>query len=277
MSEASRAEPNIGLWTMHVVSKLGGWLLHPANLGLVLLLAGTTLLWGRFHRIGRAIITMVAVMAVLVSSLPLADWLVRPLEDRFPAIVDHPAQVDGIVILGGAINQFITSGRGQPALNSSAERLTEGVSLARRYPNARFIFSGGSGKVFNQTLKEAGAALQFLKAMGLDPRRIELEDQSRNTHENALLARKMAEPRPGQTWLLVTSAIHMPRAVGAFRATGWAVTPYPVDYLTGAVGLTSLGSGLLPGLGMLAAAIREWSALAIYRVLGRSKALFPHP
>ena len=71
-------------------------------------------------------------------------------------------------------------------------------------------------------------ARQLWTGMGVPPERMLFETAARNTHENAVLAHALAKPRPGETWLLVTSASHMPRSVGVFRRAGWDVVPWPV-------------------------------------------------
>lgn len=72
----------------------------------------------------------------------------------------------------------------------------------------------------------------WLSDMGLDQNRITYEPEARNTFENAALTYRKLQPGPNEVWLLVTSAQHMPRAVGVFRKIGWALIPYPVDYQT---------------------------------------------
>jgi uncharacterized SAM-binding protein YcdF (DUF218 family) len=180
-------------------------------------------------------------------------------------------------VLGGTVNQFVSAYRGQPALTDGAERLTEAVGLARRFPDARVVFSGGSGIVARQDLKEAEVARTFFAQMGVDPARLTFESQSRNTYENAVFTRDQVGPKPGERWLLVTSATHMPRAMGCFRAAGWTVEAYPVDFSTAGMGNLGPSFDMTGGLESLSAALREYMALAVYRVLGRTKSLFPAP
>ena len=82
---------------------------------------------------------------------------------------------------------------------------------------------------------------------------------------------------PGDTWILVTSAFHMPRAIGAFRHTGWNVVPYPVDYRRGARSEDTSGRNLGHGLQTLNVALREWLGLALYYADGRIDRLLPAP
>src|SRR5207248_10072596 len=77
---------------------------------------------------------------------------------------------------------------------------------------------------------EASATLGFVLEEGVAENRIVLEERSRSTHENAVFAKELIRPSTAETWILVTSAFHMPRAVASFRAVDWPVIPYPVDF-----------------------------------------------
>jgi uncharacterized SAM-binding protein YcdF (DUF218 family) len=196
---------------------------------------------------------------------------------RFPLSRSLQGKVDGVVVLGGTVNQYISAYWGQPSLTGGAERLTEAVGLALRFPAARVVFSGGSGSLVNQEIKESSVARAFFAQMGVAPDRLTFESESRNTVENAQLTYRTIRPRPGERWLLVTSAMHMPRAMGCFRRAGWAVEAYPVDFVT--TGYDNLGPGfdMVASLDSFGAALREYMALAVYRILGRTDALFPRP
>ncbi|HLB78977.1 MAG TPA: YdcF family protein, partial [Dongiaceae bacterium] len=213
------------------LSKLLWLLVEPGNLLLLLLALGALLLFRR-RRMGRWLVGIAAVAGIAVAVLPLGAWLLVPLEARFPPPVPLPAEVDGIVVLGGAVDAYLAEAREQPALNEQAERVVALVDLARRYPQARLVYSGGSGSPWSAAYREADAARPLLARLGLDTSRVVFERESRNTHENAVQTLALAQPEAGETWLLVTSAWHMPRAVGCFRRLDWAVTPYPVDYQT---------------------------------------------
>lgn len=261
---------------MFVAMKIVEVVVAPLNLLAVLVLASAVVTWWRRPRLGRALLTAAAVLMVGIAVPPWPQWLLRPLEDRFPAPAALPEQVDGIVVLGGAIDPLLSAERGQPVLNGSAERMTAMAHLARRFPLARVVFTGGSGSVTRQDLKEAPVARALLQSLGIDGPRILYEEQSRNTWENAVYSRTMVEPRPGETWLLVTSAAHMPRAVGAFRAAGWTVAPYPVDYVTG-LSRGGWGFEVSGNVGALGGGLREWAGLAYYRLRGWSDSWYPKP
>jgi uncharacterized SAM-binding protein YcdF (DUF218 family) len=172
----------------------------------------------------------------------------------------------------------VSAARDEMMLNEAAERLTAAVELARRYPAARILYSGGSSALIYEEGAEAAFALHLLENLGIPRERIVLEDRSRNTVENALFSKALAQPKPGERWLLVTSAHHLPRAIGAFRQVGFTVEPYPVDWRTRGVSdvlrpFATLGDGLR----RTDTAVREWVGLVVYWLTGRTSALFPGP
>lgn len=262
---------------MFTLSKVFWLVFSPMNIVLFVLTLGAALLFTRFRRAGRLFVLSATVFILLVSVFPVGGWFIEKLENRFPANPAIPPDIAGIIVLGGTINQYITSARGQPSLTTGGERLTEFIFLARRFPQAKLIFTGGSGSLFNQSLKEADAARLFFDQMGLKSDRIIYEARSRNTLENAVYSRELAADSANGRWLLVTSAAHMPRAVGVFRKAGWNVLAYPVDYFTDGSGSFQPGFSPLGGLYSLSGAIHEWIGLFAYRVTGRTSNLFPSP
>ncbi|MBI2962646.1 MAG: YdcF family protein [Deltaproteobacteria bacterium] len=261
---------------LFVASKLFWASLAPANL-LVVALALALVLRRRAPRASRALLALATSVCLLVLLLPVGEWIAHPLEERFPRLAALPERVDGIVVLGGGIDPLVSESRGQPTLTESAERMTSVLHLARRYPAARIVLAGGSGSVVRQRVKEAPWALAFLEQMGIDVGRVALDSASRNTFENAVFARRVAAPRAVERWLLVTSAMHMPRAVGCFRRIGWEVTPYPVDFQTTRGFALWSGFDFSGGLVLLDAAAREWVGLVAYYVLGRTTEILPGP
>ena len=263
---------------MFVLSKIVLFLLNPGVWLALLLIGGSALLWTRWRRAGRWILTAASLFIAVVSVLPVGLAMTGVLEDRFPVVHGLKGPVDGIVVLGGAVQQRVTRYRGQPTLTDAAERMTEFVVLARRFPKARLVFSGGSGLLFHQNEKEIDTARLFFTQMGIDLARILFEGKSRNTYENAVYSFRLVKPRPGERWVLVTSAMHMPRAVGVFRKAGWTdLVPYPVDFHTFGPAQYTLGLNMVDGLSTFSIALREWSALFAYRMLGRINSIFPGP
>jgi uncharacterized SAM-binding protein YcdF (DUF218 family) len=260
------------------LSKVLGFFAIPSNLVVTIGLLGLVLQPTRFARAGRRLAFGSLVVLALLGLSPLGNALMIPLEQRFPPCRATAAAPAGIVVLGGAISPDVSAARDDVALNEAAERLTVVAALAQQYPQARILFSGGSGAFLFREGTEAEFALRLLVSFGIARERILLEDRSRNTVENAEHSKALARPRPGERWLLVTSAFHMPRAVGAFRKAGFAVEACPVDWRTRGAGdawrpFPTMGEGMRRA----DIAMREWVGLPVYWLTGRSSALFPGP
>lgn len=261
------------------LSKIGGFLILPSNFLIVLLAAGLLLsLSARRRRYGR-LLTFAGFAGLIVCAFsPAANWLIVPLEDRYqrPATLEN---YDGIIILGGAVDTVVTGVRGDTALTMSAERVTITARLAKALPEAKIIHTGGQGMIVSSQATEAEGAARLFRDFGISPDRISLEDQSQNTWQNAVYTKRIVQPQPGQRWLLVTSAYHMPRSMGVFEKAGWTgVTAYPVDFRTRGPQDRMLGfDGASKGLRRFDIAFREWVGLAVYKLLGRSTAFFPGP
>jgi uncharacterized SAM-binding protein YcdF (DUF218 family) len=261
----------------YAFSKILGDAADSGGLLLLLSLAGVVILfWRRHARLGPVLVAIGVGGLATIAILPVGTWLMQPLENRFAPVRDLPKQVDGIIVLGGAIDLGESAERRTVTLNIRAERMTVFVALARRYPKAALLFSGGNPRLFSSGLTEAQVARQYFVEMGIDPHRMSFENASRNTHENALFSRRMTRVVPGQHWLLVTSAADIPRAVGSFRTVGWDVIPFPADYHTGKSWFTFF-PGLVNGLQKTDWAMHEWIGLLYYRLLGWTPALFPRP
>ena len=261
-----------------ILSKVLGFSALPSNFLITIGIVGLILLCTRWTRLASwLVITSVALLAIAGLS-PLGNALMLPLEQRFPPWDPSHGAPDGIVVLGGALSPDVSEARGVVALDEAAERITVTVELARRYPNARVIFSGGSNAVVFDEPPEAPFAVQEFEALGIPHERITAEEQSRNTIENAVFSRLLANPQPGERWLLVTSAYHMPRAIAVFRAAGFPVEAYPVDWRTrGPADALRPFRSLGDGLRRTDTAVREWVGLLAYWLTGKTAELFPAP
>jgi uncharacterized SAM-binding protein YcdF (DUF218 family) len=267
-----------GAGVFFILSKILGFFALPSNVLITIGIAGLVLLCTRLRQLASwLVVTSVALIAVAGLS-PLGNALILPLEQRFPPWDPSRGAPDGIVVLGGAISLDVSAARGAVALNEAAERITATVELARRYPNARIIFSGGNNFLLASDAVEAAIAVQEFEALGIAHERITAEEQSRNTIENAVFSRLLANPQPGERWILVTSAYHMPRAIAAFRAAGFPIEAYPVDWRTrGPVDALTPFPSLGDGLRRTDTAVREWVGLLAYRITGKTAELFPAP
>jgi uncharacterized SAM-binding protein YcdF (DUF218 family) len=260
------------------LSKIAGFFALPSNLLLTLGLLGVVLLCTRYARGGRRLLIASVVLTAIAGLSPLGNMLILPLEQRFPPWNEAGGAPDGIIVLGGAIGPELSITRNEVSLNESAERVTVVAALARKYPKARIVYSGGNGGLLVRDGNEAEFALELLQSFGIDSARMVGEDRSRNTVENARFSKQVADPKPGERWLLVTSAYHMPRSIGVFRKAGFEVEAYPVDFRTrGAVDALIPFGNVGDGLRRTDTAMREWVGLVAYWAAGNSSALFPGP
>ena len=258
------------------ISAIVARLIEPANALFLTLLVATLLLWSGKWQSGRWIVTIAVLSLGVLVIAPIGTLLLMPLEQRFPMPRALPAKVDGIVMLGGAQQPQLSKARGVAALNERAERLTTFLALARSYPFARLVASGGGGRPQEPDVNEAATTRMFLHEQGFDVTRVLFEARSGNTYENAIFSKQLAEPRAHETWLLITSAADLPRAMGVFRKNAWPVLPVPCDYETARPDWTP-SLDLLSHLRLINHAVHEWVGLAFYFVAGRTDDFFPAP
>ena len=256
------------------------WLIfQPSSFLMLLTLLGLVLLDTRFRRAGRRLAFGGVVGLLVLGFSPLGNILILPLEERFPRTdLEGLGKIDGIVVLGGGIDTIVSHKRGAVATNEAAERMIEAMRLARRWPAAKILFSGGSGNLIYNDTREAVLAKKLFVELGLNSDRFIMEQKSRNTYENAVQSFKQAKPKPGENWLLITSAFHMARAMGCFRAAGFRVEAWPVDYRTrGRDDIYRFFTKPSEGLRRIDLVSREWLGLIAYRVTGRIQSVFPAP
>lgn len=258
------------------LSKIVWFLFSPANLTILLAALAALLAFTRFARAGRWL-GLFAMLGLLVLSFsPLPRIVVRPLENRFPQQDPAKGPVTGVIVLGGAIGVA----RGDIVLNYAAARMTKAVELARLHPEAKIVFTGGGANLLSPVLKtEADGAKLLFEGLGLPPERLVLEGKSRNTRENAIFTRDLVMPKPGERWLLLTSAWHMPRAMGVFRKAGFAVEAFPVDFLSEnePADFYRPYREAARGLDIAEDGFKEWVGLVAYYAAGYTDALFPAP
>lgn len=259
-----------------IASKIFGFLLAPVHVGIFLCAIGAALLYTRWRAWGGALATAGALALIVMGFSPLGHMLAAALEARFPEPAPDMPAPDGIIVLGGAADAELSAERNWPVLSEAAERLTTPIALMRKYPQARLVFAGGSATPGSRP--EAEAVRRFWREAGVDKGDVLYEDRSRNTLENAVFARERVQPEPGERWLLVTSALHMPRAMGVFRKAGFPVIAFPVDYRTdGELWRLEFPGGATGALNLVDAAVHEWGGLVVYWLTGKTDALFPAP
>jgi uncharacterized SAM-binding protein YcdF (DUF218 family) len=261
-----------------IISKTIGVMLLPINALIELGLFGVVLLATRVAWLGRRILVASMLLLGVLGFSPLGNLLLYPLEQRFPPWDATSGTPDGVIVLGGPVDPDLSAAHHTPAVTSSPDRMITAAALARRYPDARLVYTGGSARLISNDQKEADYAAEIFESLGIAKSRLIMERLSRNTAENAAFTKDLIKPKPGERWLLVTSAFHMPRSVGLFRKVGFAVEPYPVDWRVGGPeDLYSFTNVAADGLGRTDTAVREWLGLVAYRLTGRIDELLPGP
>lgn len=263
---------------LFALSKLIWIVLTPSNLCLAGVSLGLALLLlGGKAAAGRLIAWSLALFIVFGLS-PLGNVLLLALEERFPPRIEGRTIPHGIIVLGGWTDTQVSASRNVVAVGEASERFFKAIELARRYPQAHVVFSGGDGSFSGDVGNEADDTKRLMDSVGFDDSRVIYERRSRNTAENAVFTRDLVLPQVGETWLLITSAAHMPRAIGSFRAIGFEVEAVPVDYRSrGAIDMWRWNPFFGKGLARFDAVAREWLGLLSYWLIGRSNALFPAP
>jgi uncharacterized SAM-binding protein YcdF (DUF218 family) len=261
-----------------IVSKIVELVAAPFNLALISAMLGAALLFTRRARLGRALVALGVGFIALISFGPFGHLLVAPLEARFPPPPQDMAAPDGIIVLGGSVDEHLSGALGRPVLSEAVERLIAPIALRRRFPHARLVFTGGSASLRRPKFTEADTVALLWRDIGLDTGDVIYEDRSRNTFENAVFTRDLVQPKAGERWLLVTSAIHMPRSVGIFRRAGFDVVPFPVDFrTTGEIARWRVLQSPLRAFQLFQAGLHEWVGMLAYRLTGKTDALFPGP
>ncbi len=261
---------------MFLASKLFWLLAQPLSLVFVCLIVAILLDAAGLERTRGFFSALAVTILFLTLFTSTGGYLLQSLENRFPRPANPPADVSCIVILGGAFENEVMAARGGMEFNQSADRFIEGLRLARLYPDARILVSGGDGSFSGAYAGDAEASMAFFSTFGIEPERLIREKTSRTTFENATNTKALLEQNGLSDCLLVTSAFHMPRSVGLFRKLGIGVIPWPVDYRTSGR-LTLWPDFSQPSLNaqLTTTAIREWTGLLAHYIGGRTHAIFP--
>lgn len=260
-----------------IASKVFWLLAQPLSIILLLVVAAIILILLHRRRLAMTALALAGSVLGLCAYTSLGYVLIQPLEDRFAIPQDPPDTVQAIVMLGGATKARPSTARQTVALNDAGERLTTTLWLAQRYPEASIVLSGGGALLSGDSESEAVTARRFFVSMGVDEDRLVLEGESRNTIENARFTRDLMGEGEGRV-VLVTSAFHMPRSVGLFRAEGVDVVPWPTDYRsTGSQGFGLDLADPNTNFDTAATAVREWIGLVVYKLSGQIEDVFPGP
>lgn len=216
---------------MYYVGKVLTQLTSPLGLFFAVTLFALLLVALRRRRSALALWTL-ALFWLYACSLPIvSSQLRRGLEGEVPqrALDEYPV-ADAIVVLGGGVQGGRSGWRSGPHLRAGADRVWYGAQLYHAGRAPLIVLSGGDSGWSDSDEPEAKAAARFLQDLGVPESAIVLEGRSRNTEENAAFSKQALDERHAQSILLVTSALHMPRALALFRAQSIQATPAPTDF-----------------------------------------------
>ena len=250
------------------ISKLVWLFISPYSQFLFWLIVGILLVHRNRIALGKSVLTTLAMATLFTSIFPVGEWVLNPLEIYYP---NNPviAKPDGIIVLAAAEQPALSNAWDQVVLSEEADRILHFMALARRFPAAKLVFAGGIGDLLNQNLKGADVAKRLLSEQGIDVSRVYFERNSRNTYESAMLSKRLIEPKPDETWVLITSAAHMYRSINAFCKLGWNLIPYPVDFETRR-DIFRFQWDLQRSLHLLSKGLHEWVGILAYRLSNRS-------
>lgn len=261
---------------MFLLSKLFWVFAQPLSISFLLSALAAVLVFAGWRRLGGFAAFLTTLVLFLTLFTTTGTVALQALEDRFPKPAQEPQAVFCMIVLGGVLENEVTTARGGIELNQAADRFVEALRLARNHPEARIVISGGDGSISGAYEGEAQASERFFSAFGIPADRLVKENASRTTYENTLNTAELLKARGLDNCLLITSAFHMPRSMALFRAVGIKVTPWPVDYRTSGIVRPSLDF-TQPALNaqLATTAAREWMSLTAYYLTGRIGEIFP--
>lgn len=242
---------------MFLLKKVISSWLNPLSLCLLLLLAGVVWLWRRKGGgAGRALVTLGLALLYLASLEPLLLRAVAPLETRYPPYTPAPgATVIWVVVLSGGFSDDPTLPPNNQLGNITLARLVEGIRVLRFHPEARLLLSGGR---LGRSQSIAWTMGETAKLLGVAPERIALEEESRDTEEQAVAVKRLVREEP---FVLVTSALHLPRSMSLFEKQGLSPLPAPAEHIDKRDQTTTLRDTLRKPLPS-AETLHLWNAVA---------------
>jgi len=246
------------------LQKLIWYLAMPPSSLIMLTLVGLFIARKR-RKTGMVLVVAGLGILYLLSLDPVANLLLRPLENAAPPLQQLPATVDAVVVPGGGSVDL--SGIGAPSVPNAETwtRLVKGIEIARKL-NAPLVLAGGNGEPFASRLNDAEVMAEAAVGLGFPKEQMIVENRSRNTLENSHAVRKIVK---GDRIILATSAYYMKRAVRMFSKRGFKVVPAPTYHLS-QISKTTIFT-LIPGASNLArsnTALAEWLSLAWWWLRG---------
>lgn len=257
-----------------ILSKLFWVFARPLNFLFFTALLALLLRAFGLRRLPNFLLAVAGLLFVAIGFTQLPDLLIHQMESRFEAAVPN-GKPYGIIVLGGGLSASAANQTSAYHVGESGDRLIHGLELRRRYPDARLIYSGGLGSLSQSGDPETLAAQALVEALYGDTVAIEFESNSRNTWQNAQYVAELIGEDRQRPWLLVTSAFHMPRAMGCFRQAGVNVFPAPADFRADVLQAPYLTGNVAGQFLKLSVLVKEIFGLVAYRLTGRTNTLFP--
>jgi uncharacterized SAM-binding protein YcdF (DUF218 family) len=237
---------------------------NPFNLIIFLILFGVFFSLINLKFISKLSYIAASLAFILFGILPTGSYLNYLLERDFYDSTSIPSNLTGIVILSGASDPYLTREHNKVALGSAAERLTESVVIIKNNPNIKIIFSGGPAYFNYPNLKDSDSAKLFFSEMGVDFSKIIFEEQSKNTFENILFSKKIANPNLDEKWLVISSAHHLRRVINVSIKAKWKLIPYATDFNFSKKYDFDISLNFLENLNQFNKATHEWMGLIYY-------------
>jgi len=259
-----------------ILSKLIWPLIMPENLIVLALIITSILLILKKDKLAKKWLLSTSSIVLIITVLPIGAWLTYPLETHFPTKPILPKQVDGIILLGGSFIPSTSQAWDKVQTNDYSDRIYNFLALMQQYPKAKAIFTGGQASINGQYPSEAYFAKQLFDSLGIESNRIIYDDKARNTYENIINTKKLAQAKPKENWVVVTTAYHLPRTIGLFCQQNWPVIPYPADFHTNPNELFSATFDFSGNLQQLNEAIHEWVGLMAYYLTGKTPQWLPN-
>ena len=245
---------------MFLLKKIVAPFLLPVPRSVFLALAGLFFLWfTRRQKTGKLFVTIAFLVLAFFSNGGVSDLFMRPLEQKYPPVTDVKAikNVKWIVVLGGGSNFDPQLPVSTYLSEASLTRVSEAIRIHNRLPKTRLIFSG---RHFIEGIRPVAEVMaQMALELGIQPEEIVIEAEAVDTKDHPIFVKKLIGM---DQFILVTSAVHMPRAMALFKKHGMHPIPAPTHYkTTRKEGPISIGS--FPGAKPLVE-----SAQAIHEYLG---------
>ena len=251
-------------------------ILNPLNILIFLTLLSFIFFTLNFNILKKISLSLLILFFVTFCILPTGNLLIYYLEKKFYNFTDLSKinDVDGILILGGSTDPQLSNTFNQINFKESAERLFEAARAIKKFPNAKIIFSGGSGKITSQDYTESSDAKIFFEQQGIDVKKLIFDDKSRNTYENIIISEKLSKQQSDEKWLVISSAYHLNRAIKVAENIDWDLHPYATDFQINKNFKFSISLDLFRNLSAMHIGSHEWIGTMYYYFTNKIKEIY---